>query len=66
MRSVESIIEDGISQGSFREVSPYLFAEILLSAVTRIDEIDFEEHQDITFSSALDELYEIFLNGPLI
>ncbi|MEO2182323.1 MAG: TetR/AcrR family transcriptional regulator [bacterium] len=63
MKFLEDIIEDGIRQGAFRDVHPALVAEILLSAVTRIDELDYQTRSGLTFSESFKELYGILLNG---
>lgn len=63
MGFLQDIIEDGIGQGAFRKVHPYLVAEILLSAITRIDELDFKTKSGLSFSEAFEELYDILLHG---
>jgi len=63
MKFLEDIVSDGIARGSFRELHPYLVAEILLSAVTRIDELDFQSRSGLTFSEAFSELYDLVLHG---
>lgn len=66
MKFLEDIVSDGIKRGSFRNVHPYLMAEILLSAVTRIDELDFQSRSGLTFSEAFAELYEVLLHGLVV
>ena len=66
MRFLEDIVSDGIERGSFRKLHPYLVAEILLSAVTRIDELDFQSRSGLTFSEAFSELYELVLHGIVV
>ncbi|MCY4344691.1 MAG: TetR/AcrR family transcriptional regulator [Gammaproteobacteria bacterium] len=66
MKVLESMVSEGIRQGSFREVHAYLVSEVLLSAVTRIDEIDFQSRAGLTFSEAFGELYDLFLHGLVI
>ncbi len=66
MKFLEDIVSDGIQRGSFRNVHPYLVAEILLSAVTRIDELDFQSRSGLTFSEAFAELYEVILHGLVV
>lgn len=63
MKFLEDIVEDGISRGSFRSVHSSLVAEVVLSAVTRIDEFDFQSRSGLTFSEAFEELYELLLHG---
>ncbi len=63
MKFLEDIVEDGIGRGSFRDVHAYLVAEVVLSAVTRIDEFDFQTRSGLTFSEAFEELYELLLHG---
>lgn len=63
MGFLQDIIEDGIGQGAFRKIHPYLVAEILLSAITRIDELDFKTKSGLSFSEAFEELYDILLHG---
>lgn len=63
MRFLEDTVADGIASGGFKDVHPYLVAEVLLSAVTRIDELDFKGQAGLTFSVVLDELYELLLHG---
>ena len=66
MKFLEDIVSDGIKRGSFRSVHPYLVAEVLLSAVTRIDELDFQSRSGLTFSEAFAELYELLLHGLVV
>ena len=63
MRFLEDTVADGIASGGFKDVHPYLVAEVLLSAVTRIDELDFKGRAGLSFSVALEELYELLLHG---
>ena len=65
MKFLEDIVSDGIKQGSFRNLHAYLVAEVLLSAVTRIDEFDFQSRAGLSFSDAFEELYELLLHGLL-
>ena len=65
MSFLQDIVADGIKQGSFKNVHPFLVAEVLLSAVTRIDELDFQDRAGLSFSVAFDELYELLLHGLL-
>lgn len=66
MKVLECMVSEGITQGSFREVHAYLVSEVLLSAVTRIDEIDFQSRAGLTFSEAFGELYDLFLRGLVV
>ena len=66
MKFLERVVSDGINQRSFREVHAYLVSEVLLSAVTRIDEIDFQSRAGLTFSEAFRELYDLFLHGLVV
>lgn len=65
MHFLEEIVAEGINKGAFKPVHPYLVAEVLLSAVSRIDEIDYEERAGLSFSVAFNELYELLLHGLL-
>lgn len=65
MHFLEEIVAEGIKKGAFKPVHPYLVAEVLLSAVSRIDEIDYEERAGLSFSVAFNELYELLLHGLL-
>ena len=65
MKFLEDVVADGIKHGSFRKLHSYLVAEVLLSAVTRIDEFDFQSKAGLTFSEAFEELYELLLHGLL-
>lgn len=63
MRVIEAIVSAGIAQGSFRKLNAVLVAQVLLSAVKKIDEPDFEAMAGMTFSEALDDLYRLVLHG---
>ncbi|MBT5153346.1 MAG: TetR/AcrR family transcriptional regulator [Gammaproteobacteria bacterium] len=65
MEVLGDIIESGIKQGSFRKLHSYLVAEFLLSAATKIDELDFQSKAGLSFSDAFEELYELLLHGLL-
>ena len=66
MEFLEDVVSDGIKRGSFRKVHAYLVTEVLLSAVTRIDELDFQYRAGLTFSEAFRELYDLLLHGLVV
>lgn len=66
MRVIEAIVAEGTRQGSFRNVNAVLVAQVLLSAVKKIDEPNFEELSGMTFSEALDDLYRLVLHGLIL
>lgn len=60
---LEEIIAEGIKRGNFKPLNPNLAAELLLSTVTRVDELVFHGHSGLSYEEAFAESQELMLNG---
>lgn len=58
---LKALIENGIRDGVFREISPVLVAEMVFAGISRIREPDFYRRNEITLSEAFDEFYRMLL-----
>lgn len=63
MHSLEDMIQEGIDDGYFVDVPPYLIAEILLSSILRFDSTDFQRSSGLSISEAFDKLYQVVFRG---
>lgn len=63
IHSLEDMIQEGIDDGSFHSVHPYLIAEVLLSAILRFDSPEFLKSSGLKMSEAFRELYDVVFRG---
>lgn len=57
------MIEHGIRQGAFRDISPAFVAEVVFASINRLREPDFYHSTDLTLSEAFDELYRMLVGA---
>lgn len=57
------IIDSGIREGMFRDVSPAFVAEVVFASINRLREPDFYDATDLTIAQAFDELYGMLVAG---
>ena len=57
------IIDKGVKEGTFREVSPVFMAEVTFASINRLRDPDFNERTGLTISEAFHELYLMLLHS---
>lgn len=65
MAGLQSIIQEGIECGVFREVHSVVIAEMMLTIVRRIRQPEFQKKADVTYSEALTEISTVLRFGIL-
>lgn len=63
MNTLRDIVEDGIRRGKFRKLNAGLVAETYLAAIAKIDDPAFLRRNELSFSEAFAELFQIIAFG---